>query len=225
MMNSDRFPDLLDLPLLTDLTPEDRAKFLDGCVLRQFDKRTTVLHQGEMTDSICIVAEGGVEVAYMSEEGYHSVIYVARAGELLGLVEAIAQRPLAASCTAFSNTTVFLCKKKRLTSRLSTKRLLRGLAETTHNLLERDNKTKTVHQFYSSEQRICSFLFDLSEQETELLISQSYLANVAGSSRQTVNRELGHLRDLGVIELGKGRITILDRPALIDRIDRLGDNT
>ena len=91
----------------------------------------------------------------------------------------------------------------------------------TLGILERDNAGKSIDQHYTVEQRICSHLWQLSEQSKEIRQSQSYLATMVGCSRQTVNKELGILRDSEVITLSKGKITIHNRQALMERIDDL----
>ena len=48
----------------------------------------------------------------------------------------------------------------------------------------------------------------------EITKPQADLAGLLGCARQTLNRELGRLRDRNVIEIEKGRIRVLDRAAL-----------
>jgi CRP-like cAMP-binding protein len=47
-----------------------------------------------------------------------------------------------------------------------------------------------------------------------LPFTQEDVASMAGTTRPTANRVLIRLRDDGLIELGRGRITVLDRAAL-----------
>jgi CRP-like cAMP-binding protein len=51
----------------------------------------------------------------------------------------------------------------------------------------------------------------------EVRISQEQLAEMAGATREAVNRQLARLRELGVIETGRGRVRIL-RPATLRKI-------
>ena len=53
-----------------------------------------------------------------------------------------------------------------------------------------------------------------SERNSTIYDSQTYLAGVVGCSRQTINKELGVLRDKGFISVEKGVIEILDREKL-----------
>ncbi len=195
-----------------------RSKFVDDCNLRTFGTKITILSQGEMGSGLLFVADGSVEVSYVSEDGNKAVVYVSVTGDVLGVVEAIAERPYAASCKALPGTTLLFCSKAQLDQQLSCPAFVRNFAGHIHDLLERDNRNQAVHQFYTAEQRICTYLHELSARRSDLRLSQSYLATVAGCSRQTVNRELGVLRDAGFISLARGQINVLDRAALLVRI-------
>ena len=55
------------------------------------------------------------------------------------------------------------------------------------------------------------------EDGVALPFTQEDLASMAGTTRPTANRVLTRLRDDGLIELGRGRITVVDRAALEHR--------
>jgi len=48
-------------------------------------------------------------------------------------------------------------------------------------------------------------------------LTQDDLAGISGTTRQTVNQLLTEWREAGVVDLGRGRVTVVDR----DRLDRL----
>lgn len=218
MKNSKRYPHVLSCGLLIGLTEAEKERLLDRCTARTYKKQQTVLRQGEPAAGLVFVAEGAVEVSYLSEEGNESVVYVALAGDALGAVEGIGHRPYAASCSAFEGTTLLRCDQALLDAQLTSIAFVRGFAGYLHDLLERDNRSKAMHQFFTSEQRISSYILELSRPASDLRFSQSHLANLVGCSRQTVNRELGSLRDAGIIAVGRGRIEVLDRTALVTRL-------
>jgi Mn-dependent DtxR family transcriptional regulator len=45
-------------------------------------------------------------------------------------------------------------------------------------------------------------------------MTQELIANMLGVRRETVTEAAGKLQDAGVIQYSRGRITVLDRPAL-----------
>jgi CRP-like cAMP-binding protein len=52
--------------------------------------------------------------------------------------------------------------------------------------------------------------------QLKIALSQGELGNFAGMSREQINRQLSAWVDNGIIALKGGRVTILDREALID---------
>ena len=221
MKNTLRFPHLLENDLLADLSDDQKANFINQCAVRTFSSKTPILEQGERTDGMFLVCHGSIEISYLSEQGHQSILYHAGSGDALGLFEALASRPCAASCVAMPNSCTLFCPTPLLFQQMQSPVWIRNIAARTLVMLERDNEGKSVDQHYTVEQRICNHLWQLSSQTAEIKQSQSYLATMVGCSRQTVNKELGILRDHDVIMLGKGKITVLSRKALIDRINDL----
>ncbi|WP_176438504.1 Crp/Fnr family transcriptional regulator [Actibacterium lipolyticum] len=196
---------------------------MNACKLRVFERRTEVFTQGEPAEFLMLIAHGLVEVSYVSQDGHKVIVYHAGPGETLGEIELIAEKPCAASCYAFENTTVLLLPPGYLSELMTAPGFIKGIARSLHEVMVRDNNSKAVDQFYSVEQSLCSYLLSMSGRATKITISQSYLANVVGCSRQTVNRELGVLRDANLIALQKGVIEVLDRDALQTWLANLED--
>ena len=219
MKNSLAYPHLLRAPLFEDVAPAVAAPLLDRFGAQTYPEDTVLLSQGEKVRGMHMIAHGIIEVSTYSREGNVSIIHQAARGEVMGEVEALADRVCAATCTTARNATVLFCPTDILRDALTEPLILRNIMRLSHARLIRDNHAKYVHQFYPVERRLSAYLLMLGRKNTVLAKSQSYLANIAGCSRQTVNRELGVLRDQGVIALEKGVIRILDIAALEARVD------
>ena len=221
MKNTLRFPHLLECDLFADLSEDQKTDFLNQCAVRSFASKTLILDQGERADGMFLICHGSVEVSYVSEQGHQSILFHAGNSDVLGMFEALASKPCAASCVAMPNTCTLFCPTPLLFHHMQSPVWIRNLAARTLHILERDNLSKSIDQHYTVEQRICNHVWQLSEQSAEIRQSQSYLATMVGCSRQTVNKELGVLRDNNTISLSKSKITVLNRQALLDRIDDL----
>ena len=79
---------------------------------------------------------------------------------------------------------------------------------------------KFVDQFYPVDQRLCDYLYRLSVERPEISKTQADLAGLLGCARQTLNRELGRLRDQDIIQMEKGKIRVTDREALYQQATR-----
>jgi CRP-like cAMP-binding protein len=218
MKNCIRYPHLMKAEILADLPEDVKAEFLDQCSVRIFDKPTEVLQQGVIATGMFMVAHGSIDITHDTEEGQTVIIHTAGQGEIVGEVEAIADKPCAATVTVAGNSTLLFCPKPILFDYLKNTVFLRNLVAIFYERLVRDNTFKSVDQFYPVERRLCAYLQKMSREKPQISKSQAYIANVVGCSRQTVNRELGILRDQKVIALEKGSILILDREALDARV-------
>jgi len=74
--------------------------------------------------------------------------------------------------------------------------------------------------FKSVPERLASTLAVLASgrplaRREQVTTTHEQLAALAGTSRETTTKILGELAEQGLISLGRGRITILDRPGLL----------
>jgi CRP-like cAMP-binding protein len=99
-------------------------------------------------------------------------------------------------------------------------RLLRAMARR----LRQNNAVIEADRAYTSGPRLARFLLrlmmagedGLGEGQLKLALSQGELGNFAGMSREQINRQLSAWADSGVVALKGGRVSILDREALMD---------
>ncbi len=170
-----------------------------------------------------LIAQGVVEVSYHTEDGIQVIISHLGPGDQLGLIEAFSGRPCAANCTAFADSTVVFAPLPLLEGVSQQPAFIRNFAGLMHDLLMRENVTKAVDQFYTAEQRICSHLKQMTRFGAKFKQSQGYLAQAAGCSRQSVNRELKKLAEAGIITKDRSGIEVVDAAALDRRVHALGE--
>lgn len=73
------------------------------------------------------------------------------------------------------------------------------------------------NRFHTLEQQLCLRLVQIVDHmgTNELAITQSELAQLIGARRERVNQIIGGLEAAGIVELGRGRLTALDRAGLL----------
>ncbi|OYX92392.1 MAG: Crp/Fnr family transcriptional regulator, partial [Novosphingobium sp. 35-62-5] len=98
-------------------------------------------------------------------------------------------------------------------------RLLKAMARR----LRQNNAVIEADRAYTSGPRLARFLLRLmmgdgagNENQLKIALSQGELGNFAGMSREQINRQLSAWAENGMVGLKGGRVTILDRDALID---------
>jgi len=212
--NSVRFPHLLKSEILEGFDKESKKAFLDACVMRSYSKPTVLYEQGEKAHGFVLLAHGYIDAFFAGEDGQEVFVTRIKTGETLGEMETISGEVCAASCKISENATVLVCLPEQISDSLREPLFIKNLTRIFYKRLLGDNKRKYLTQFGSVSERLRNYLYVLSENAGRVSETQSYLANVVGCSRQTINRELADLRAEGVIAQGGGDIVILNRAAL-----------
>ena len=90
----------------------------------------------------------------------------------------------------------------------------------TQALITQMSQTAVCNRHHSVEQQLCRWLLlSLDRLPTnELTMTQELIANMLGVRREGVTEAAGRLQDQGLIHYSRGRITVLDRPALEARV-------
>jgi len=212
--NSTRFPHLLKSEILEGLEASFKKGFLNQCLVKTYNNPAVIFEQGEAANGMVVVAHGYVDVSYMGEDGHQLFLKRAKAGATLGESESISDEPCAASCKTSANATLLHCPVPQLILALQSVGFIKNMTRIFHRRLVYDNWVKHIAQYGAVGQRLRGYLFVLSESVDRVTETQSYLANVVGCSRQTVNRELAKLREAGIIAQNGSEIIVLDRAAL-----------
>ena len=211
---SARFPHMMKAEILSGLPKKFRRNFLDRCTVQVYEKPTHILVQGEHSPGMWLIADGSVEVLYLGEDGQQTFFARAPAGSIVGETEAITDQQCAATVEAMANSTLLFCPKSLLLEMLTSLDFVKNMVKVFHGHLLQLNYFKLVDRHSPVDHRLCAYLLMFSERNNKIFDSQSYLAGVVGCSRQTINKELGVLRDNNWISIKKGIIEILDREKL-----------
>ncbi len=218
MKNSLRFPHMSKAPFLAGLPSELQAEFLDACRIRTFEPGQEFLSQGERNTTIFLIAHGVVQISYDNEQGFTTLIGFDGAGDILGELEAMAERPLLATCTAFKSAVLLEMPFKTFMQFMKNPAFLRNHARIQFRRFLRDNELKAADHYYTVDQKLCSHLLNLSVHTSSIEQSQAALASSLGCTRQTINKELNQLKNAGIIEIRKGGVSILQRELLAARL-------
>lgn len=86
----------------------------------------------------------------------------------------------------------------------------------THALLTQVSQTAVCNRHHSVDQQLCRLLlFSLDRLRShEMWMTQGLIADMLGVRREGVTEAAGRLQREGIISYARGRITVLDRPAL-----------
>ena len=212
----------MDWPLLAAVPAEDVRQLLSIARRRTFSRNEVVVHRGDPADSMHLIASGRFAVRITTSRGDTALIAMRGPGDSFGelaLVSSDAKRVATVSALEPGETrSVYRDDFVRLRRQHPSVDavLVHLLAEEVRRLSER----LTEAYYEDADTRVRRRLVELAraaEGAATIPLTQEALAEMAGTSRATVNRVLRDEQRRGSIELGRGRTIIRERAELARR--------
>ena len=218
--------------LFTDLPEPEVRRLIAIARRRRFARGETVFRDGDLADALHLISRGYFAARRETRLGDAVTMSIHGPGDAFGelaLLETVHTRSTTVSALAAGETYAVkrddfdrLRQEYPQVNDVLTRLLAHRLRRTTELLAEA--------LFVSADLRVLRRLLELVElyasraREKVVPLSQHELAELAGTSRATVNRVLRAEEQRGAVSLRRGQITVLDLEALAARAAR-GDIT
>lgn len=205
--------------------PDDVRELLQVARRRTFARGEVVFHEDDPADSMHLIDKGRFAVRTRTRLGDASLLAIHGQGATFGelaLLTGDAKRSATVSALEAGETrSVFRNDFARLQKRHPgvNEILLRLLADQ----LRRTNERLLEAHYVDADTRVRRRLLELGNlygdgaSPMTVPLTQEELAEMAGTSRATVNRVLRDEQQRGSVDLQRGKTTILDQPALAKR--------
>lgn len=206
-----------------NLPPEVEYELRSLLKVRTFSSGETIFMQDEPPDALYLVASGRVKVIRVTQEGYESILCVRGPGDYFCPVPLLDKGNHLGSAVAMTAITLFPIDRDRFNNLCqSSPELLASVQSDclseVRNLL---NRLESFAFRQVRERLAYTLVNEIRRQENlnaktkELHLTQQELASLVGATRESVSRNLTKLEQEGVLQLGRGRITILDWRQLV----------
>jgi CRP/FNR family cyclic AMP-dependent transcriptional regulator len=207
------------VPLFDELSPEELERIARVAVPRSFPKGVRVLHEGDQGDACYIVRSGDLRVTREHPDGRAIALATLGPGDIFGELAMLDGAARSASVEALTD-----CELLALPA-TDVRNLLRSSAEITTKLvialtrrLRESNERISRQSFQTVPSRVAGVLSQLTAEEAPvdgregitIRMTQADLAQLAGTSRESVSRFLATLERAGVVRCGRGRVTVLE---------------
>jgi CRP-like cAMP-binding protein len=208
----------VEWPLFADVPAEDVRRLLSIARRRTFRKGEVVFHRDDLAESLHLVVRGRFAVRITTSLGESALLDVLGPGDAFGELALLlpdARRSATMEALEEGETrSVFRDDFARLQIEHPGVKdvLLRLLAQ---QLARASDRIVEAH-YTDAETRVRRRLCELGERYAAgegtavVLLTQEELADMAGTSRATVNRVLRGEERRGNVELGRGRILVRD---------------
>src|SRR4249919_1563029 len=211
---------LRSVPLFADLEQGELENFSHVAVARSFPAGTRVFHEGDHSDACYIVREGSFRVTREHSDGRAITLATLGTGDIFGELAMLDGEVRSASVEAISDGELLALPGGEVRALLGrhpeiTVKLVAALVRR----LRAANERISRQSFQTVPSRVAGVLSQLVAEEGQrvedgsevtIRMNQADLAQLAGTSRESVSRFLAELERSGVVRSGRGRVTVLE---------------
>jgi CRP/FNR family transcriptional regulator, cyclic AMP receptor protein len=220
VVNEESAADLLkSVPLFSDLEQGELERFSLVAVPRSFPAATRVFHEGDHSDACYIVRSGSFRVTREHSDGRAITLATLGPGDIFGELAMLDGEVRSASVESLEDSELLALPAGEVRALLArhpeiTVKLVAALVRRLRSANERISR----QSFQTVPSRVAGVLTQLVAEEGEggeggevtIRMNQADLAQLAGTSRESVSRFLADLERAGVVRPGRGRVTVLE---------------
>ncbi len=208
---------LVESPLLSRLSEEERQRLVAIARRRRFRRREVIFHDGDPGDALHLVSRGHVAIRITTPFGDVATLRVLAPGEYFGELALISEAPRSGSAVAIDEVETLSVHRAQLDELREShpwvdRMLVEALATEVRRLASR-----LVEALYTPvEERVWHRLAELTvmfqradSTSVTIPLTQDELAQIVGTTRPTVNRALRAAEESGVVQLSRGRLEVL----------------
>jgi CRP-like cAMP-binding protein len=208
------------VPIFSDL-PDTTIETISQAGSKRFCKKdTVVLLEEDAGTALFIIVEGKVKVSRTSADGREVILSILSDSDFFGEMAILDGQARSATVTAIEDTELFIIQRNQFLDLLQAhpEIAISLLQELTGRLRQADIKIKAL-SLKDAEGKVATVILQLADDlgkikngvvEIDKLPLQQDLANMAGTSRETISRTLHAFAKKELIEIEGNKLRILD---------------
>jgi len=210
---------LARVPLFAELSPQELERIGAVAVPRSFPKGVRVFHEGDSSDACYIVREGDLRVTRQHPDGRAIALATLGPGDFFGELAMIDGGARSASVETLAETELLALPATDVRRVIAENGdIAAKLIVAITRRLRETNERVARQSFQTVPSRVAGVLVQLIAEEAipedregvTVRMTQADLAQLAGTSRESVSRFLATLERAGVVAVGRGRVTVLE---------------
>ena len=207
------------VPLFAELSKDELEQVVSVAIPRSFPKGVRVFHEGDDSDACYVVRSGDLRVTREHSDGRAIALATLGSGDFFGELAMLDGGSRSASVETLSDVELLALPA------IDMRRVIAAHGEIAAKLivaltrrLRETNERVARQSFQTVPSRVAGVLAQLIAEEAipedrdgiTVRMTQADLAQLAGTSRESVSRFLATLERAGVVVVGRGRVTILE---------------
>lgn len=211
---------LREVPIFSELSDDEIVTIMQMTVRRTFQKNTMIVIEEDSADTLYIIDKGSVKITRLNDEGREVILAILGSSEFFGEMALLDGQGRSANVMALDDTVMYTLTRRDFLDVL--KRFpsisIQLLREMTSRLRKSDQQIKSLslsdaeHRIGIALHRIAEDMgiFKMGQVVIKRLPYQQDIANMAGTSRETVSRMLKSLEEKGILERDGRRLILKD---------------
>jgi CRP-like cAMP-binding protein len=213
--------------IFSSLDEKDLDLLLEATTTKRLEPKEVLFRKGDAGNQLYGILSGSLKVTATGSDGKEVMFTLMGPGEVIGEIPLLDGGERSASVVAVEPTELLTLHRRELMPFLeSHPRAAIGLASVLAARVRRLSERTEDHQTMPLPGRIAKRLISLSEQygkhpivggPVEVRLPQQDLADLVGTSRESVNKQLRAWEEQGIVEIGRGRV-VLKRPEALEAV-------
>lgn len=211
---------LKTVPIFSELNTETLREISKLGTRKFYKKDAVILHENESGSALCVIISGKVKVSRSSDDGREIIFSILNPSDFFGEMAIIDGLNRSANVTAIEESELFLIQRTDFLNLLQEHPAISIalLQELTRRLRISDIKIKSL-SLRDAEGKVAAVILQLADDsgkikqgvvEIERMPFQHDLANMAGTSRETISRAINSFIKKGLVELEGVKLRITD---------------
>lgn len=208
------------VPLFSELSDPELERIAQVAIPRSYPNDTRVFHEGDPGDACFIVRTGSCRVTREHPDGRAITLANLGPGAIFGELAMLDGEARSASVEATEDTDLLALPASDMRALIREHpQMAEKLVVALTRRLREANERIARQSFQTVPSRVAGVLDQLLAEDrlaptvqdgVTIRLRQSDLAQLAGTSRESVSRFLATLERAGVVQVGRGRVTILE---------------
>ncbi len=211
---------LKQIPLFSELSDRDLEKIFQVASRQRYHKDNIILIEEEVGSTMFVILSGRVKISRISDDGREVILSILSDGDFFGEMSLLDGHTRSANVTAIEESELLVIRREEFLQMLKEfpQIAINLLKELAQRIRKSDEHIKSL-SLQDATGRVASTLLRIAEDsgvfrkgqvEIQELPLQQDLANMAGTSRETISRVIKSLTDDGYLKKQSGKIIILD---------------
>jgi CRP-like cAMP-binding protein len=211
---------LKSISLFSELNDDDLRAIEKVAIHHNFKKDNMILVEEEVGSTMFIILEGRVKISRISEEGREVILSILSEGDFFGEMSILDGQTRSANVVTLEDSEILVIHREDFLRMLHSypQIAINLLKELAHRLRRSDSQIKSL-SLQNATGKVASTILRIADDSGKICMGkveiprlppQQDLANMAGTSRETISRVLKTLEKRGYIKKHGSRLIILN---------------